>query len=265
MASTSTNKQPLLVDRPLFDSVRITTQTVGQESTNTLFVQGGQAPSILVDMDAALSEDNNNGGVIDSIQITRNDFHRGNDYVLSATTSGSGISLVSGQIIYAQDCQQSAVTAVKNGGDNYYKYKGSSAITGLISALDFTNTATTTGYTDLGLVHGKQPEVTFVFYQTRGTTTPIPASGDYNILFAKTVPAETRVCDCSDVMPHLATPGIHASYASSTGDARGGLPIRNRGIYMERGDRVYVGVYAEGNNTAGYAAGVHVTAQGGFF
>ena len=34
---------------------------------------------------------------------------------------------------------------------------------------------------------------------------------------------------------------------------------------MERGDRVYVGVYAEGNNTAGYAAGVHVTAQGGFF
>ena len=73
VSSTSTNKQPLLVDRPLFDSVRVTTQTVGQESSNTLFVQGGQAPSILVDMDAALSEDNNNGGVIDSIQITRND------------------------------------------------------------------------------------------------------------------------------------------------------------------------------------------------
>ena len=39
----------------------------------------------------------------------------------------------------------------------------------------------------------------------------------------------------------------------------------NRGIYLERGDRVYVGVYAEGPNTAGYASGVHVTAQGGFF
>ena len=80
MASTSTNKQPLLVDRPLFDSVRVTTQTVGSEATNTLFVQGGQAPSILVDMDAALSEDNNNGGVIDSILITRNDYFRGNDF-----------------------------------------------------------------------------------------------------------------------------------------------------------------------------------------
>ena len=77
MSSTSTNKQPLLVDRPLFDSVRVTTQTVGSASTNTVFVQGGQAPSILVDMDAALSEDNNNGGVVDAITITRNDLLSG--------------------------------------------------------------------------------------------------------------------------------------------------------------------------------------------
>jgi hypothetical protein len=265
VASTSTNKQPLLVDRPLFDTVRITTQTVGSEGTNTLFVQGGQAPSILVDMDAALSEDNNNGGVVDSIQITRNDFFRGNDYVLNSTTSGTAASFVSGQIIYAQDSQQSTVTAVKNGGNKYYKFIGSTPVTGLISAFDFTNTTTATGYTDLGLTYGKQPEVTFVFYQTRGTTTPIPASGDYNILFAKTVPSETKVCDCSDVMPHLATPGVHASFASSTGDTRAGLPVRNRGVYLERGDRIYVGVYAEGNNNSGYSAGAQIIAQGGFF
>ena len=262
MSSTSTNKQPLLVDRPLSDTVRVTTQTVGQESTNTLFVQGGQAPALLVDMDAATSDDNNNGGIVDAIQITRDDFHRGNDYVLSATTSGSGISLVSGQIIYAQDCQQSAVTAVKNGGDNYYKYKGSSAVTGLISALDFTNTATTTGYEDLGLVHGKQPEVTFVFYQTRGTTTPIPASGDYKVLFAKTVPAESGTIDCSDLMPQVAVPTVSAGNTTGLGNAS---PLRNKGIYLERGDRIYVGVYAEGPNTAGYAKGAHIIAQGGFF
>ncbi len=262
MSSTSTNKQPLLVDRPLSDTVRVTTQTVGQESTNTLFVQGGQAPALLVDMDAATSDDNNNGGIVDAIQITRDDFYRGNDYVLSATTSGSGISLVSGQIIYAQDCQQSAVTAVKNGGDNYYKYKGSSAVTGLISALDFTNTATTTGYEDLGLVHGKQPEVTFVFYQTRGTTTPIPASGDYKVLFAKTVPAESGTIDCSDLMPQVAVPTVSAGNTTGLGNAS---PLRNKGIYLERGDRIYVGVYAEGPNTAGYAKGAHIVAQGGFF
>jgi hypothetical protein len=78
----------LLVDRPLFDSVRVTTQTVGSQAGNTIFVQGGQAPSILVDMDAALEEDNNNGGVIDSITITRNDYYRDADYVISSGTSG---------------------------------------------------------------------------------------------------------------------------------------------------------------------------------
>ena len=82
MASTSTNKQPVFSDRPLFDSVRVTTQTVGSASSNTLFVQGGQAPSILVDMDAELSEDNNNGGVIDSITIVRNDAYRDADYTV---------------------------------------------------------------------------------------------------------------------------------------------------------------------------------------
>jgi len=103
VASTSTNKQPLLVDRPLFDSVRVTTQTVGSAASNTLFVQGGQAPSILVDMDAALSEDNNSGGVIDSITIVRNDFHRAADYVVSSGTSGTVISITSGQIINVTD------------------------------------------------------------------------------------------------------------------------------------------------------------------
>jgi hypothetical protein len=89
MASTSTNKQPLLIDRPLFDSVRVTTQIAGNQATNTLFVQGGQAPAILVDMDANLSEDNNSGGVIDSITIVRNDDYRDVDHTVSSGTSGT--------------------------------------------------------------------------------------------------------------------------------------------------------------------------------
>jgi hypothetical protein len=96
MSSTSTNKQPLLIDRPLFDSVRVTTQIAG--AANTLFVQGGQAPAILVDMDANLSEDNNSGGVIDSITIVRNDDYRDVDHTVSSGTSGTPVSFVSGQI-----------------------------------------------------------------------------------------------------------------------------------------------------------------------
>ncbi len=265
MSSTSTNKQPLLVDRPLLDSVRVTTQTVGSNSAtaNTLFVQGGQAPSILVDMDAALSDDNNNGGVIDSIQITRNDKYRGNDETLNVANKDKVVSLVSGQIVFMDDPTQATVSS-NNYQYGHYIYTGATALTGVLKALNYSG-ALAQGFLYKGVAYGQQPEATFVFYQTRGTTTPIPASGDYNILFSKTVPANTTVCDCSDVMPHLAAPGIHSAYASSTGDTRAGLPIRNRGIYLERGDRIYVGVYAEGNNTAGYAEGANVTAQGGFF
>jgi hypothetical protein len=53
------------------------------------------------------------------------------------------------------------------------------------------------------LRYGYQPDVTFVFYHTRGTTTPIPANGDYKVLFAKQVPANTQRVDCSDVMPRV--------------------------------------------------------------
>ena len=89
-----------MVDRPLIDTVRVTTQTVGSAATNTLFVQGGQAPSILVDMDATLSQDNSSGGVIDSITITRNDYYRAADYEVKTATSGTPISLVSGQTVF---------------------------------------------------------------------------------------------------------------------------------------------------------------------
>lgn len=259
MSSTSTNKQPLLVDRPLFDSVRVTTQTVGSASTNTLFVQGGQAPSILVDMDAALSEDNNNGGVVDAITITRNDFYREEDYEVNGTTSGTVVSLVSGQIVFVSDAD--VLTNGTASGYGYYTYTGSSTLTGVNTALNYSG-GIASGFTYQGVAYGEMPAATFVFYHTRGTTTPIPASGDYKVLFAKTVPANSGVVDCSDLMPQLATP---VAQAGNTNGLGAGAPLRNRGIVLERGDRIYVGVFPDGPNASGYDAGAHISAQGGFF
>jgi len=259
LSSTSTNKQPLLVDRPLFDSVRITTQTVGSASSNTLFVQGGQAPSILVDMDAELSEDNNNGGVVDSITIARNDFYRAPDYTVNATTSGTVISLSSGQIVFIASTGVLSTAAAS--GYGYYTYTGASTLTGVNTSLVYSG-GTSSGFTYNGVAYGNQPAVTFVFYQTRGTTTPIPGSGDYRLLFAKTVPANSGVIDCSDVMPQLAAPVVQAGNTNGLGPS---APLRNKGIYLERGDRIYVGVFPDGANISGYTPGAHVTAQGGFF
>jgi len=257
VSSTATNKQPLLVDRPLFDAVRVTTQTVG--TPTTLFVQGGQAPSILVDMDAALEEDNNNGGVIDSISIVRNDYYRDADYIISSGTSGTVISLTSGQVVLVSDTGVVATPAAN--GFGYYTYTGTTTLTGVNTSLAYSG-GTSSGCAYNGVNYGYQPEVTFVFYHTRGTTTPIPASGDYRVLFAKQVPANTQRVDCSDVMPELAAPTVSAGNTAGLGS---GTHLRNRGIYMERGDRLYVGVHVDSVNVSGYIPGAHVLAQGGMF
>lgn len=249
----------MLIDRPLYDTVRVTTQTVGSASVNTLFVQGGQAPSILVDMDATLSEDNNSGGVVDSITITRNDAYRAADYTLDTSTSGNAVSLVSGQIVSITTT--GAMNTGTASGVGYYTYTGATTITGKLGAINYSG-ATTSGFNFLGVGYGYQQPVTFAFYQTRGTTTPIPASGDYRLVFAKTVPANTQTIDCSDVMPVLAVPMPSAGNTNGLGQT---APLRNKGIYLERGDRIYVGVFPDGPNISGYTPGVHVIAQGGFF
>jgi hypothetical protein len=259
ISSTSSNKQPLFIDRPLFDTVRVTTQTVGSQAGNTIFVQGGQAPSILVDMDAAFSEDNNNGGVVDSITIARNDAYRAADYTVNASTSGTPVALTSGQIVYIQS--SAVLTNGTASGVGYYTYTGSGTLTGVNTALNYSG-AIASGFQYQGVGYGSQPAVTFVFYQTRNTTTPIPASGDYRVLFAKTVPANSGVIDCSDVMPQLAVPMPTAGNTTGLGST---APLRNKGIYLERGDRIYVGVFAEGPNISGYTPGAHIYAQGGFF
>lgn len=259
MSSTSTNKQPLLIDRPLFDSVRVTTQVAG--APNTLFVQGGQAPAILVDMDANLSEDNNNGGVIDSITIVRNDAYRSVDYTVSSGTSGTSVSFVSGQIAQIVSTGILTGSGAPFEGVGFYTYTGSGTLIGVNTAVLYT-TGIASGFRFEGTIYASQPAVNFIFYQTRGTTTPIPASGDYKVLFTKKVPANAQQVDCSDVMPALSAPVMGAGNTNGLGET---APLRNKGIFLERGDRVYVGVFADGPNASGYIPGAHVYAQGGFY
>jgi hypothetical protein len=241
--------------------VCISTQTVGSASTNTLFVQGGQAPSILVDMDSTLSEDNNSGGVVDSISLVRNDLYRAPDYTVNATTSGTPISLVSGQIVLITATGSLTGAGAPYSGYGYYTYTGASTLTGVNTALNYSG-GTTSGFLYRGIAYGYQQPVTFVFYHTRGTTIPIPGSGDYRPLFTKTLPANTQSIDCSDVMPVISVPVPQTGNTSGLGST---APLRNKGIYLERGDRLYVGIFPDGPNSSGYIPAVHVYAQGGFF
>jgi len=264
LSSTATNKQPLLVDRPLSDHVRVTTQIAGSGTIGSAYdlnVQGGQVPAILVDMDATLSSDNNNGGIVDSITITRDTFYREPDYVVNTTTSGTTISLTSGQLVYIEDTGVLGTAA--ESGVGYYTYTGTAQVA-VNTSIIYSGLATgnTSGFSYQPLNSVTLPAVTFVFYQTRNTTNPIPASGDYDILFKKTLGVDVEQVDCSDVMPQISVPAVSAGNTTGLGET---APLRNKGIYLERGDRLYVGVFPAGSFSSGIAGGAHVTAQGGYY
>ena len=261
MATTNTNKQPVFVDRPLIERKRITNQVVG--TTGNLNVLGGQNPALIADMDATLSSDNNSGGVIDSITIVRDNYsvEQTEDYVIDSTTSGDYISLTSGQTVHIAETGLTAAPA--ESGIGYYTYTGSFPIEGINTELEYSGN-TPSGFSFTSVTSATLPSVTFVCYHTRGTTVPIPANGDYGILFSKTVPLNVPFVDCSDVMPELMVPLPEVGNTAGLGEAS---PLKNRGIYLQRGDRLYMGVLQNGvyNTPSGYTPGAHVVVQGGYF
>ena len=259
MTATNTNKQPVFVDRPLIARTRLTNQVVG--SSVTVEVQGGQSPALLVDMDATLSSDNNSGGIIDSLMATRDDINVSinPDYVVDASTSGDFIGLISGQVVYVTD--SGLLTNEPSNGAGYYTY------TGLVSGntnTEIVYSGGTAGFVYTAPESGVLPAVTLALYHTRGTTVPIPADGDYHLISYKTLGVgETRV-DFTDVLPELSVPVPQAGNTAGIGEAS---PLRNRCVNLQRGDRLYIGVLQRGaqSTSAGYAAGIRVTAQGGFY
>lgn len=264
MATTNTNKQPVFVDRPLIERRRVTNQVVG--GNGNLNVLGGQTPALIVDMDATLSSDNNSGGIVDSITIVRDNFsaEQTEDYVINTATSGDYISVTSGQTVHIAE---TGITDVPSeSGIGYYTYTGTVPVEGYNNELVFSGDAVplASGFTFTSVTEATLPSVTFVCYHTRQTTVPIPANGDYGIIFSKTVPTNQSFVDCSDVMPELIVPLPEVGNTAGLGEA---TPLKNRGIYLQRGDRLYMGVLQNGvyDTPSGYTPGAHVVAQGGYF
>lgn len=101
MSSTSTNKQPLLIDRPLIEVQVLTTAAVGNRNQDTYQVQGGQGPVLLVDMDRSLSDDDISGGIIDTIELVRNQAVPDIDFELLASGLATEVTYTTGSYVYA--------------------------------------------------------------------------------------------------------------------------------------------------------------------
>ena len=99
------------------------------------------------------------------------------------------IVLTSGDIVFIEDSAQ--VTGFSS-GVGYYTYTGSITLTGDISALEYSG-GTVSGFTYRDEFLYSQGIVTAAFYHTRGTTNPIPASGDYEFIFATDISSRVKV------------------------------------------------------------------------
>jgi len=262
MSSTATNKQPLLVDRPLNNCVLVTTQVVG--TSGTVNVQGGQVPQVLVDMDAARVIDTNNGGVIESVQIVRQRHYRPVDYQVTTATSGETIALTPAMTVQVVNTGVITGTQPSNGAGVYTYTGAADPFVGVNTAIQYSG-GLANGFSYVGEAPYLQPSVQLAFYKTRLTTTPIPGQGDYKLMFVATVPQDEDQIDCTQFMPVQSTP---VPAAANVSGLAAGEPVRNRGIFLQRGDRLYVGVVANGPFSTGVAAnndGFAVSCQGGYF
>jgi hypothetical protein len=239
----------------------LTTQIAGSSSAKTFTVQGGQAPALLVDMDAALSDDNNSGGVVDSLKLARHDYQIPPDYTVNTTTSGTDITLTSGNVVFIEETGVLTGGGAPFDGAGYYTYTGASTLTGVNTALNYSG-GIASGFSFATQFNFTQYGVTVAFYHTRGTTNPIPASGDYELVLYKHLPSGTAQLDLSDEIPQLSAP---VPAAGDTSDLSNGAPLRARGIYLEKGDRLYAAIFPNTTYPSGYTPGLSVVAQGGFF
>ena len=100
MATTGVNRQPMLVDRPLLEVEVLTTAAVGNRNNDDYRVQGGQGPVLLVDMDSTLTDDDVSGGLIDTIEVIRNEAIPDTDVSIQANTYANEVTYTTGTIAF---------------------------------------------------------------------------------------------------------------------------------------------------------------------
>lgn len=100
MATTGVNRQPMLVDRPLIEVEVLTTAAVGNRNNDDYRVQGGQGPVLLVDMDSTLTDDDISGGLIDTIEIIRNEAIPDTDVSIQFDAYSNEVTYSAGTIAY---------------------------------------------------------------------------------------------------------------------------------------------------------------------
>ena len=257
MASSSTNKQPAMIDRPFLNSTLLTVASGQLFSTSLIPTAVGNATNVL-DVDSALTDTSVSGAYVDEIWLR---YGKERNIFLDAATPGAGT--------YSQVGTTTVTVTLANhnlkiGQSVYLDYTSGTAVdeTATVTAVTSTTfTITSAGtLTTSGNVNVYQPiDVCFYLVNT-GSITNI---NQFFPLFTVSVPAvaasQTYSLTLNEVLPLINHPVPHAgtNFTSTNNE----VSPKTRGLVLQRGQALYASV----SGTAALTNGFYVCLQGGYY
>ena len=259
MASTSTNKQPMMLDRPASNSTLVRTQTGQVFSTSIIPTAIGNVTKVF-DVDQALVDTQISGAYIDEIYIR---YSKDVNLVIDAEAASTAT--------YGRAANVLTVTLtnhnLKVGQKLYFDAQSGGAtkeivtVTAVTDENTFTATHSASGTIAGGSNVNIQKPIDFVFYAASAST--VTSTTQYLPLFIANVEAvpDDQSFSLTEklILPFINSPVVHAG--SNFGSANSTIAPKMRGLILPRGVGLFVGISGVGSLTNGF----YVNVQGGYY
>ena len=258
MASTSTNKQPMMLDRPASTSTLVRTQTGQLFSTSLLPTSIGNVTKIF-DVDQALTDTQISGAYIDEIFIRyTKDVNRVIDSVTAtaATYTRAAAVLTITLANHNFKVGQKLFFDVQSGGAPTEEV----TVTEVTDADTIKANSSTSGTITTSNVNIQKP-IDFCFYLVNSGT--IDNIEQFFPLFVQSIPCvpenQTVSLTMQEVLPLINHPTVQAG--ANFVSANNEVAPKQRGLMLKRGQALYVA--ASGTNALTH--GFYCNIQGGFY
>ena len=258
MASTSTNKQPMMLDRPASTSTLVRTQTGQTFATSLLPTSIGNVTKVF-DVDQALTDTQISGAYIDEIFIR---YTKDVNRVIDSVTASAGTYTRAGTVLtitlanHNFKVGQKLFFDVQSGGAPTEEV----TVTAVTGTNTFTATSSSSGTITSSNVNIQKP-VDFVFYLTSVTT--VTGTNQFLPLFiasVETIPSEQNFSLTEKrILPLINSPVPHAGTNFSSANST--IAPKMRGLMLPRGSGLHVGISGIGSLTNGF----YVNIQGGYY
>jgi hypothetical protein len=257
MASSSTNKQPAMIDRPFLNSTLLTVASGQLFSTSLIPTAVGNATNVL-DVDSALTDTSVSGAYVDEIWLR---YSKERNIYLDAAAAGAGT--------YAQSGTTTVTVTLANhnlkvGQSVYLDYTSGTAVdeTATVTGVTSTTfTVTSAGtLTTSGNVNVYQPIDICFYLVATGSVTNVNQFFPLFTASVPTIPANQNFSlTLNEILPLINHPVPHAGSNFTT--ANNEVAPKNRGLVLQRGQALYAAV----SGTSALTGGFYVCLQGGYY